>query len=49
MKAKKFDKKLVLNKKTISDLSNLEMVKVKGGIHRPPTYSNCFTNCATPC
>jgi hypothetical protein len=47
MKAKKFDKKLVLNKKTISDLSNPEMVKVKGGIPRPS--SNCFTNCGTPC
>jgi hypothetical protein len=49
MKAKEFDKKLVLNKKTISDLSNLEMVKVKGGTPRPPTYSNCFSNCAAPC
>jgi hypothetical protein len=47
MKAKKFDKKLVLNKKTISDLNNLEMVEVKGGMDRPPS-SRCFTVCGGP-
>jgi hypothetical protein len=47
MKAKKFDKKLVLNKKTISDLSNLEMVELKGGIDRPPS-SGCVTVCGGP-
>ncbi len=35
MKTKKLDKKLVLNKKTIADLSDCEMGKVQGGIDKP--------------
>lgn len=47
MKAKKFDKKLVLNKKTISDLNNLEMKSLKGGIKFET--SCCFSACGKPC
>ncbi len=38
MKTKKFDKKLVLNKKTISDLKNGELEAVIGGRTR-----TCYT------
>jgi hypothetical protein len=47
MKSKKFIKRLMLNKKTISDLNNQEMGKVYGGeppsiVHGPFTcYSMC--------
>jgi len=47
MKSKKFMKRLMLNKKTISDLNNQEMGKVYGGepisiVHGPFTcYSLC--------
>jgi natural product precursor len=47
MKPKKFDKKLTLNKKTISNLANGEMNDVYGG--RPHTYQPCTngTACVT--
>ena len=41
MKLKKFEKKLALNKKTIADLGDSELGKVKGGIW--PTFP--LTNC----
>lgn len=41
MKLKKFEKKLVLNKKTIADLGNNVLSRVKGGIF--PTFP--FTAC----
>jgi hypothetical protein len=37
MKSKNFKKKLVLNKKTIADLSNGKLGLVKGGQIEPPT------------
>ena len=43
MKQKKFDKRLVLNKKTVANLSNDDLMHVLGGI--PPTYE---TTCCTP-
>jgi len=45
MKAKKFDKKLALNKKTVADLSNFEMGKIQGGGHCPPTVTVCQSKC----
>lgn len=46
MKTKKFDKKLVLSKKTISNLSHREMVNVNGG-EKPPFSWTC--NWVTVC
>lgn len=44
MKPIKFDRKLSLNKKTISNLNNQEMEKVNGGW--PPSYPDtCNTIC----
>jgi hypothetical protein len=40
MKRKKFNKKLVLNKSTVSDLNGNELKKVKGGC-RPSEPSAC--------
>lgn len=40
MKTKKFDKKLVLSKKTVSNLSVREMVRANGG-DRPPFSWTC--------
>jgi hypothetical protein len=52
MKAKTLSKELVLNKKTISNLNNVDLEVVKGGIPNPDTIggrdtSPCF--CATGC
>jgi hypothetical protein len=49
MKSEKFQKKLVLNKKTVADLSLNMMDQAKGG--RPPTeFSACLYTCTTqPC
>ncbi len=52
MKAKTLSKELVLNKKTISNLNNVDLEVVKGGILNPDTIggrdtSPCF--CATGC
>ena len=47
MKTKKLSKKLRLNKQTIVSLSDLEMVRVNGGL--PPTIT-CGGICSgTPC
>jgi hypothetical protein len=46
MKAKIFSKKLVLNKKTVSNLNNVDMKVVKGGIDDPNTIGGRDTN---PC
>jgi len=53
MKTKKFEKKLVLNRKTIADLNNREMFTVNGGEEtipgsKVPTRPLCTcleTNC----
>lgn len=39
MKLKKFEKKLILNKKTIADLCNKEMKKVNAGINDPKSFA----------
>ena len=44
MKTKKFNKKLVLNKKTIAHLSDDKLIKLKGGMNTPPS-SICGTQC----
>ena len=53
MKAKKFDKKLAFNKKTIADLSNREMGRIQGGIPSGNTCPNCqitnYSRCLTVC
>ena len=41
MKSKKFEKKLVLNKKTIVNLGNNELGNVKGGDQGSAIWSNC--------
>jgi len=48
MKAKKINKKLVLNKNTISNLDNHGMNMVYGGVE---TFVKtvCFTECVTDC
>jgi natural product precursor len=50
MKAKKFSKKLTLNKKTIANLENKKMNAIRGGAH-PPTDPNkgCFTGTIIIC
>jgi hypothetical protein len=56
MKLKKFRKKLNLNKKTIADLKNVELVKIQAGgpsgLTCPncavTTYSRCLTVCGGP-
>ena len=51
MKTKRFDKKLVLNKKTIAHLVNGEMKAVEGGVlityTCPDTCRTCPTDCKT--
>jgi hypothetical protein len=47
VKAKKFIKKLVLNKKTISNLNKQEMGKVNGG--EPPSIVNGPFTCDSIC
>ena len=47
MKTKKLNKKLSLNKKTISILNNEQMSKAQGGDFSDPTY--CLTICMTVC
>ena len=57
MKTKKFEKKLLLNKKTISNLSNGQLSDVKGGVLTLNTYVtvcsctihyDCIYTCAQP-
>ncbi|MCU0288075.1 MAG: class I lanthipeptide [Acidobacteria bacterium] len=54
MKPKNFNKKLMLNKKTVAHLDNNEMNKAHGGVHPSaiggcPTYGrgSCPTECYT--
>ena len=49
MKHKKINKKLVLNKNTISNLDSNGMNKVYGGDPVTYEYTVCFTGCATGC
>ena len=42
MKTKKFDKKLALNKNTIVNLGNQEMISAKGGIFTEGTCDSCY-------
>lgn len=52
MKTKRFEKKLVLNKKIIANLNNQEMNAVQGGIDTTPTAWTACNNGATcrfPC
>lgn len=44
MKTKKFEKKLVLNKKTIVNLNSKEMLAINAGI-LPRTATNCLGTC----
>jgi len=40
-------KKLVLTKKTVADLNELDMLQAKGGVYTEDTVcaTKCFTNC----
>ncbi|HLP59476.1 MAG TPA: class I lanthipeptide [Candidatus Deferrimicrobium sp.] len=54
MKAKKLEKKLILNKQTISNLKDGEMNKLKGGVTlrtdcKTVCISDCFTCFVTIC
>jgi hypothetical protein len=54
MKTKIFNKRLVLNKKTIADLSNTEMAEMYGGdtiqcATRSCTCVSCFAQILTEC
>ncbi|HLP47074.1 MAG TPA: class I lanthipeptide [Candidatus Kapabacteria bacterium] len=49
MKTKRFNKKLVLNKKTIADLSNFEMGKIQGGLITTSRLGTCFETICTRC
>jgi natural product precursor len=42
MKTKKFNKKLALNKNTIANLGNQEMISVKGGEFTDDTCGSCY-------
>jgi natural product precursor len=48
MKNKNFNKKLVLNKKTIVDLDNTEMNNLRGGVETE-TPTICRTRCVSNC
>ncbi|HLP47939.1 MAG TPA: class I lanthipeptide [Candidatus Kapabacteria bacterium] len=47
MKTKKINKKLILNKETISNLKNDEMNRLKGG--ETIEFTICRTKCVTGC
>jgi hypothetical protein len=51
MKIKTFDKKLILNKKTITSLNNTGMDSVKGGVYtsRCPTWETSGCPGFEPC
>lgn len=50
MKTKKFEKKLVLNKKTIANLGNNELGNaLGGGIPDPTGYTCLVETCPTDC
>jgi hypothetical protein len=44
MKEKSFAKKLVLNKKTVSNLDKLQMANLKGGVFTDSVLPGCNTN-----
>ena len=46
MKSKRFNKKLSLNKATISNLTNIQLNVARGGTTSPPT---CEVTCAESC
>ena len=47
MKTKTFNKRLILNKRTVADLNNREMSGVHGGfVSYPPECNTNATNCA---
>jgi hypothetical protein len=45
MKTRKFDKKLVLSKETVADLTGNEMRAVYGGLATDYYVSKCVTDC----
>ncbi len=47
MKTRKFEKKLVLSKKTVANLDNAAMLAVHGGDETG--FTDCRTRCATEC
>lgn len=53
MKSKKFDKKLVVNKSTVSNLGHGELKDVLGGgdteVWCPTGYTYCETGCISDC
>ena len=51
MKGKNLNSKLSLNKKTIADLENSELISIKGGQTRPKECETMLKVCpsATPC
>jgi hypothetical protein len=52
MKTRKFEKKLSLNKKTVSNLNGKAMGEVQGGatfINCPTGLTYCRTDCVTNC
>ncbi len=50
MKAKKFNKKLSLNKKTVANLNNGQMNDVLGGVHKTTTTAPfCQFSCVDTC
>jgi hypothetical protein len=48
MKSKKFEKKLMLNKKTIADLNSDKMGNVHGGVVNSQTGSCCLVHTDCP-
>lgn len=48
MKSKNFNKKLILNKKTIATLNRIEMKDVNGGFD-PILTVNCSVDCTAIC
>ncbi len=48
MKTKKFNKKLVLNKKTIADLNHLQMNDVRAGEDTDGCTQTCPRQCSEP-
>lgn len=60
MKTKRFDKKLVINKQTVTNLDVTELGNVKGGLRTfvvdgPPScisatnFFTCYTQCGPDC
>jgi len=47
MKPMNFSKKLILNKKTIANLENVDMLRLRGG--KPDTLLTVLESCTVPC